>query len=222
MSTLTVSGAHLFYEVTGSGPLLVLIPGASGTGESFRPLVPHLIAHYQVVTYDRRGFSKSTLDEPQDYDQRLATDADDVRRLIEHLSNQPAHVFGSSSGAIVALEVLRQSPEQIQTIVAHEPPAVAFLPDATTWVAFFDGVYETYRAEGIARAMQQFGSAVLGSEDQQVMERVRREHAKEELVSNTAYWMEHELRQYPRVALDLAALAASAERIVLAGGANLP
>jgi hypothetical protein len=45
-----------------------------------------------------------------------------------------------------------------------------------------------------------------------------REHTNEYTQSNVEYWMEHELRQYPRVALDLAALEAFAERIVLAGG----
>ena len=76
MSTLDVPGARLWYEVSGSGPLLILIPGASGPGESFRLLVHHLHAHYQVVTYDRRGFSRSQLDGPQDYAHRLATDAE--------------------------------------------------------------------------------------------------------------------------------------------------
>src|SRR5262245_49171845 len=100
MSTLDVPGAQLSYEVSGIGPVLVLIPGASGTGESFHPLVLHLVSHYQVVTYDRRGFSRSSLDGPQDDVHRLATDADDVRYLLEHLTDQPAIVFGSSSGAI--------------------------------------------------------------------------------------------------------------------------
>ena len=49
MSTLKVPGAQLFYEVSGSGPLLILIPGASGTGESFRPLTHYLISQYQVL-----------------------------------------------------------------------------------------------------------------------------------------------------------------------------
>jgi pimeloyl-ACP methyl ester carboxylesterase len=127
MSTLKVSGAQLFYEVNGSGPLLILIPGAAGTGEVFHPLAHHLSARYQVVTYDRRGFSRSQLDGPQDYEHRLVTDTDDVRCLIEHLTDQPAIVFGNSSGAIVALEVLTHSPEWVQTIVAHEPPVVFLL-----------------------------------------------------------------------------------------------
>src|SRR5215470_11234921 len=120
MSTLNVPSAQLYYEVSGSGPLLLLIPGASGTGESFRPLASHLVSYYQVVTYDRRGFSRSSLAGPQDDEHRIVTDADDVRRLIEHMTNQPVIVFGSSSGAIVALEVISSSPEQVQIVVAHE------------------------------------------------------------------------------------------------------
>src|SRR5438876_9438198 len=147
MSTLKVPGAQLYYEVEGSGPLLILIPGARGEGEVFRPLAHLLSAKYQVVTYDRRGFSRSSLAGPQDYGHRLATDADDVRRLIKHLTDQPATVFGNSSGAIVALEVLTHAPSRVQTVVAHEPPTVFLLPDAAKWLAFFDGVYETYRKD---------------------------------------------------------------------------
>jgi pimeloyl-ACP methyl ester carboxylesterase len=132
-------------------PLLILILGASGTGEAFRLLTHHLTLHYQVVTYDRRGFSRSSLDGPQDYVHRLATDADDVRRLIEHLTDQPAIVFGSSSGTIVALEVLTHAPMLVQTLVANAPPAVLLLPNAASWLAFFDGVYETYRKEGLLK-----------------------------------------------------------------------
>lgn len=218
MSILNVPGAQLSYEVSGDGPLLILIPGASGTGASFRPLTHHLISQYQIVTYDRRGFSRSTLDGHQDYEHRLATDADDVRRLLEHLTDQPATVFGSSSGAIVALEVISHTHVQVQTVVAHEPPAVKLLPDAAKWLAFFDGVYDTYHKEGVLQARHQFASGAFGSADQQVMERIGREHPNENLISNATYWLEHELRQYPRVELDLAALSAHAERIILAGG----
>src|SRR6266851_6002356 len=218
MSTLKVPGAQLSYEVSDSGPLLILIPGAAGVGEVFRQVARDLSARYQVVTYDRRGFSRSLLDGPQDDDHRLSTDADDVRRLIEHLTDQPATVFGNSSGAIVALEVLTQYPEGVQTVVAHEPPVVSLLPDAAKWWAFFDGVYDTYREDGVPKAMHQFANGTVGSVDHQVIEHAMREHANEYTLSNATYWMEHELRQYPRVELDLPVLAAHAERIVLAGG----
>ncbi|MDQ6659822.1 MAG: alpha/beta hydrolase, partial [Chloroflexota bacterium] len=218
MSTLNVPGAQLYYEVSGDGPLLILIPGAKGEGEVFRPVARELAARYQVVTYDRRGFSRSKLDGTQDYAHRLDTDADDVRCLIEYLTDKPATVFGNSSGAIVALEIISHYPERVHTVVAHEPPAVNLLPDAAKWRAFFDGVYDTYRQSGVPKAMHQFASGTVGSVDHQVMEHAMREHTNEYTLSNTRYWMEHELRQYPRVELDLDTLAAHAERIVLAGG----
>jgi pimeloyl-ACP methyl ester carboxylesterase len=218
MSLLSVPGARVYYEVEGSGPLLILIPGASGTGESFRQLLPHLTSHYQGVIYDRRGFSQSKLDGPQDYAHRLATDADDVRRLIKHLTSQPAMVFGNSSGAVVALEVLIRFPERVQTVIAHEPPIISLLPDAGEWLAFFDGVYETFREQGVPAAMHQFASRVLGSADRQVLERAMREHANEYTLANAGYWMEHEVRQYPRAEFDLTVLRAHTEQIVLAGG----
>ena len=218
MSLLKVPGAQLYYEVIGSGPLVILIPGARGDGEVFRQLARELAERYQVLTYDRRGFSRSQLDGPQNYDRRLETDADDVRRLIEDQTSKPATAFGNSSGAIVALEVLTRYPEQVQKVVAHEPPAVKLLPDAADWLAFFDGVYDTYQQAGIPKAMHQFASGIAGSVDHQIMERAMRQNANEYTLSNATYWMEHELRQYPRVELDLDALKTFAGRVVLAGG----
>lgn len=170
------------------------------------------------MIYNRRGFSRSKLDGPQDYAHRLATDADDVRHLIEHVTDQPACVFGNSSGALVALEVLSRSPERVQTVVAHEPPAVKLLHNADKWLAFFDGVYETFREQGVPAAMHQFANRVLGSVDHQVLECAMREHANKYTLSNAGYWMEHEVRKYPRAEFALTALTAHAEQIVLAGG----
>src|SRR6266699_2145691 len=101
-----------------------------------------------------------------------------------HLTDQPAIVFGNSSGALVALEVISHAPELVQTVVAHEPPAVALLPDAAKWLAFFDGVYDTYRKDGIPQAMHQFASGVLGSVDNQVVERAMLQHQNEYTLSN--------------------------------------
>src|SRR5688572_9921394 len=117
---LKVSGARLYYETHGSGPVMLMVPGATGTADSFRRVTEHLVAHYTVVTYDRRGFSRSQLDGSQNYDRRLETHADDARRLIEHVSDEPATVFGSSSGGVVALKVLTHHPSVVRTLVPHE------------------------------------------------------------------------------------------------------
>lgn len=218
MSVLEAPGARLYYELRGAGPLLVLVPGANGEANSYRNLADELSARYQVVTYDRRGFSRSQLLGAQDYDQRLATDAGDVRRLIKHLGGEPAIVVGNSSGALVALEVLIRHPDVVHTVVAHEPPAVALLPDGEAWVAFFEAVYDTYRRSGIHPALAQFGDGIAAGPEREAMARARDPNNSPQAAANVLYWFERELRQYTRTELDLDALAVHADRVVLAGG----
>ncbi|MEX7468295.1 alpha/beta fold hydrolase [Mycobacterium adipatum] len=212
MTVLDAPGAQLYFEVHGQGPLMVMIPGAGGTADSFRMVAEHLAADYTIVLYDRRGFSRSRLDGPQDYSHRLNTDADDVRRLIEHVGGGPATVFGASSGAIVALALQTRHPEVVHALVPFEPPAVLQLPDGDRWVEFFHQVYDLYQHAGIGPAMQWFRAQTFPHSDQQVMGAVPRNEA------NAIYWFEHELRQYPAVQLDLNSLSLHAERILLAVG----
>ncbi|MFG6201775.1 alpha/beta fold hydrolase [Nonomuraea sp. JJY05] len=121
---MEVPGARLYYETHGSGPLLLLIPGAPGVADVYRAVTQHLTAHFTVAVYDRRGFSRSLLEGSQDYGRRLETDADDAHRLIEHLGAEPAIVFGASSGAVVGLELLARHPSAIRTLIPYEPPAM--------------------------------------------------------------------------------------------------
>jgi pimeloyl-ACP methyl ester carboxylesterase len=218
MSFLDVPGARLFYEIRGRGPLLLMIPGATGTAGSFTMVADYLASHYTVLTYDRRGFSRSHLDGPQDDEHRLETDADDVRRLIEHVSDAPAMVFGSSSGGIVALEVLTHHPSVVRTLVPHEPPAMRFLPDGQQWVDFFSSVYDRYRHSGIELALAMFRERAFAASDREAMARARGSKNGESRRANATYWFEHELRQYPAVDLDGTALTAHADRIVLVAG----
>ena len=59
MSTFDVPGAQLYYETRGSGPLMLMIPGANGDADAFGMVADRLAARHTVVTYDRRGFSRS-------------------------------------------------------------------------------------------------------------------------------------------------------------------
>jgi pimeloyl-ACP methyl ester carboxylesterase len=178
----------------------------------------HLTAHYTVVTYDRRGFSRSQLDRPQDYDHRLETDADDVRRLIEHLNDEPALVFGASSGGVVVLKALTHHPFVVRTLVPFEPAAVRQLPDGQKWLDFFVGLYDLYRQSGMEPALKKFREQAFAESDRQVMAHAMDPKNSEYILANATYWFEHELRQYPAVDLDLDALTAHADRIVPAAG----
>jgi pimeloyl-ACP methyl ester carboxylesterase len=212
MTVLDVPGAHLYYETHGHGPLLIMVPGASGVADSFRPVATHLAADYTVVLFDRRGFSRSRLDGPQDYAHRLQTEAEDVRELIENAGDAPATVFGASSGGIVVLELLIRHPEVVRTVVPFEPPVVLQLPDGQKWVDFFHEIFDLYREAGIGPAMQKFRERAFPETDRRAMAQAPKNEA------NAVYWFEHELRQYPAVQLDLDVLAGHAERILPAVG----
>jgi pimeloyl-ACP methyl ester carboxylesterase len=222
-SILEVPGARLSYETHGSGPVMLMVPGATGSAYSFQRVTEHLAAHYTVVTYDRRGFSRSQLDGRQDYSRRLETDADDVRRLIEHVSDEPATVFGASSGGIIVLEVLIRHPSVVRTLVPHEPAAVKLLSDRQKWVDFFFGVYDLYRQSGMEPALKKFREHAFAESDREVMAHGPRDpnidpNIGKYLRANAIYWFEHELRQYPAVDLDLDAFTAHADRIVPMAG----
>ncbi|MGK8524027.1 alpha/beta fold hydrolase [Nocardia asteroides] len=217
--TLAVPGATLYYEIRGAGPLLLLIPGGNGDAGTFDAIAERLADRYTVVSYDRRGFTRSPLDGPPD--NRVVTDGLDAAALLTHLTDQPAHVLGSSSGAIVALELLRARPDLVRTLVAHEPPLATLLTDAEKWLAFLDGIHEQSRTEGTYAAMAAFSAGVglrlpppapVEQMPQEAVEMVGR------IQRNLVFWMEHELRQYPRYTPDLAALRASADRLVLGIG----
>jgi pimeloyl-ACP methyl ester carboxylesterase len=213
-------GATLYYETRGSGPTLLLIAGGNGDASIFAPVASILANEYMVVTYDPRGNSRSRLDGPPE-DQRIEVHSEDARRLVQTVADGPAYVFGSSSGAIVGLDLIARHPELISKLVAHEPPMVEVLPDVATWRAFFDDVYDTYRREGSGPALQEFAAGVgldvrgylAGAElPPDVAEMMNR------MAGNLDLFFSHEVRQFTRYVPDLPALDANQHRIVLAGG----
>jgi pimeloyl-ACP methyl ester carboxylesterase len=153
--TLKVPGATLHYEVSGAGPVLLLIPGGPADAGAFAPIRGELSGRYTVVTYDPRGLSRSSLDgEPQDT--TAQTFADDAHRLLTAIGTEPAYVLGSSGGALVGLELISRHPERVRALVAHEPPLTRLLDDADEHAKFAREVYDTYRSEGVGPAMGKF------------------------------------------------------------------
>jgi len=226
MTILDVPGASLFYETHGSGPLFLLIPGGGGSGDIYHPVGAALSSKYTVVTYDRRGFSRSTLTGEQDYSVRMQTDVDDAHALIKHLSSDgTAVVFGSSSGALISINLLLTYPESIRALIPHEPPACDVLPDKEDWIKFNYACYDKYKAEGAGPAFGMFMDEMSGGTELQMFKQrlaMLTEEQKKDTNSptakNQAYWFEHELRQYPPISIDLDVLAQHKDKLILAAG----
>ena len=217
-----VPGARLYTETRGSGPLLLFVVGGNGDPAVFSTVAGRLAGDFTVVTYARRGFARSPVDGPVDDASRIATDAADAAALITSHGGGPALVFGSSSGAIVALDLVTRHPGLVRTAVVHEPPVLELLDDPGAWAARFAGIFATYETAGLWPAMAQFGQAVgLGGPTGpppggDVAPEIAGMLARTQ--ENMTFWMEHEFRQYPAYHPDFGALAAVAEKIVPAGG----
>lgn len=205
----TNDGIH--YETQGKGPALLLIPGGNGDGRPFGPIASLLAGRFTVVTLDRRGYSQSA--EVAIPSNRLAADVADVRSVITAVGGHVA-VFGSSSGAIVGLELMRHAPALVNTLVAHEPPLTALLTEAADWRKTLEGVVATYRAEGVDAAMRTFSEAVFGDGEFRPREGAA--------LANAKRWLEHELVQYACMPFDADALSPHAGKILVGVGKDVP
>ncbi|CAN5629860.1 alpha/beta hydrolase [soil metagenome] len=157
--TLEVPGAVLTYDVrSGNGgdshaPVLLLIGSPMGAG-GFATLASHFTDR-TVVTYDPRGVERSTKVDAAS-PSTPAEHADDLHRLIAELGFGPVDLFASSGGAVNALALVAAYPEQVRTLVAHEPPLASLLPDREGALAVCRAVHETYLQRGLGAGMAHF------------------------------------------------------------------
>ena len=159
--TLEVPGAALTYDIRRSEetaePILMLIGSPMGAA-GFTSLASHF-ADRTVVTYDPRGSERSTKPDmtaestPEEH-------ADDVHRIIQALDAGPVDLFASSGGAVNALALVATHPEDVRTLVAHEPPLASVLPDADNARAAARAISESYRRRGFGAGMAHFITVV--------------------------------------------------------------
>jgi pimeloyl-ACP methyl ester carboxylesterase len=155
-----VPGARLYTERAGAGPSLLLISGGGGDAGMYEQVVPLLSERYTVLTYDRRGNSRSRFTDP-DAAIDVATQADDAVAVLDHHGVDRAYVFGSSGGAIIALEFLARHPDRLLGLVAHEPPLVSVLPDHAPERQALAELHRIARERSPLRAYAAFGAMTM-------------------------------------------------------------
>ncbi|MFI5907037.1 alpha/beta fold hydrolase [Dactylosporangium sp. NPDC051541] len=219
---LKVPGATLYYEVRGGGPVLLLIGGGIYDAEGFAALADDLAADYTVVTYDRRGNSRSALDgAPAEI--ILEEQADDAYRLLGAVGvseDEPADVFGNSSGAVIALELAARYPGMVRTVVAHEPPLFELLPDFDHFRTVFTQVADVYREQGAGAAMGVFGAAMDMHGDDDTPSAPPSPEFGARMQVNMEYFVAWEVPPVASFVPDLEGLRSGTARVVPAVGAS--
>ena len=158
--TLEAPGATLTYDVRPGGstdelPLFLIGSpmGAAGFGT-----LSGYFPDRTLITYDPRGSDRSTkpdMTSPSTPDEH----ADDLHRIIQEFGG-PVDMFASSGGATNALALVAKHPDDVRTLVAHEPPMAAVLPDRENAQAASRAVYETYQRSGFGAGMAHFIAVV--------------------------------------------------------------
>ncbi len=117
--TTSKDGTTIAYEQSGSGPVLVLVSAALADRGGTRRLANHLSKHFTVINYDRRGRGSSTDTQPYAVDREV----EDIAALID-ASGGSALLFGSSSGAVLALEAASKLDGKVKKLFMYEPPFI--------------------------------------------------------------------------------------------------
>jgi pimeloyl-ACP methyl ester carboxylesterase len=125
--SVAVPGGEIYYRTEGSGPPLVLIGGGPSNADTLGALAGHLATGRTVITYDRRGYSRSRLDDPSQA-ATMSLHANDVRDVIDDLGAGPASVFATSVGALIGLELAAAHPAALARVILHEPPLGQLVP----------------------------------------------------------------------------------------------
>ena len=120
MSTARINGIQLYWELTGDAcEPLVFVHGSWTDHHAWDRIVPTLSRSFRVLTYDRRGHSRSERPAAQG---SITEDVADLCALLDHVGLAPANVAASSFGAAIALRAAAERPHMFRRLVVHEPP----------------------------------------------------------------------------------------------------
>ncbi len=208
-------GALLYVESRGKGTPVLVIQGGIGEAGSTEQLANALANRFHVVSYDRRGLSRSAAS-AESASITMRRHAADAAAVLAASTSEPAHVVGASIGALIGLHLVALQPDRVASLVAHEPPMSAVVFDPTREAAL-DQISTTAQQD-VRSAIRQMGS-LTGARDT-MEEDARPATPMGDVMANLRHFFEHDfpaVRTSSLTAEDLA-VAAESTNIVLTGG----
>jgi len=159
--TVRANGTELYHEIRGDGPPIVCIAGATGDAGGFTSLAELLADTHTVVTYDRRGNSRSP--KPDGWTTtNVEEQADDCAALIEALGLERPAVFGISGGGLILVGLIQRHADTLRGAIAHEPVLLSVSPETAT--AFGELMSSMADAADPLESMMRFGRWVSGED----------------------------------------------------------
>ncbi|NUR93219.1 MAG: alpha/beta fold hydrolase [Nonomuraea sp.] len=211
----------IYHEVRGNGPVLLISQSGEGDAGRTKDLVDHLVGDFTVVTYDRRGLSRSVAGGGVS----MREHAEDVHELLAGLTDEPAIMLGCSMGASIGLHLAVAHPGQVGLLIAHEPVSPRLLPaeDRVRHERELAHLQQVYREEGLGSAVKLIAE-VLGIDpsNPDAEPDLTPHPMNEQRVRNFGYFIEHDFTAVIEDTLDVEALRGTGTRIVPAAGRTTP
>ncbi|OYN93023.1 alpha/beta hydrolase [Enemella evansiae] len=224
MPILNTPEATLHYQLTGTGPLLAISQSGEGDADRSADLIPHLTGRYRVLTYDRRGLSRSS-GRAGTPPASIADHASDLHHLLAAVTDRPAILLGCSLGAAIGLHLAVTHPGQLATLIAHEPITPWLLPDDEAWRhrAELAEIRDRYESDGLSAAIaylaETLGIRPAGAEG----EPGRTDFPMDEnRIRNFDHFLRHDVTAAITDDLDAGSLADAGTRIIPAAGRATP
>jgi pimeloyl-ACP methyl ester carboxylesterase len=131
---ISSDGTPLQVEASGSGVPLILVHGGLNSPRAFDRVLPALTRRYRCLALARRGYGQSAGPSADAATHSFEREAEDVAAVLATL-DEPAHLFGHSSGAIVAATAGLVSADRLRSLVLYEPPFPVERPHPDDWLA---------------------------------------------------------------------------------------
>jgi len=177
VGSIEANGIRIYYEKRGCGPAVVFVSGATGDAGHWTTVADILADAYTVITYDRRGNSRSP-QPPGWTSTTIGEQADDAAALLRSLDLIPATVFGTSAAAGILADLCLRHPHVLHGAIFHEPVFPSGIPDIGAANAARQRLIDEGMARGGPRAAMALylrgvaGDEVYESLDPQLRERL--------------------------------------------------
>lgn len=192
----------LFCRKEGSGPLLLLIHGVACDSEFFRQTSAILAEKFTVISYDRRGYSRSVPADGED-DFSVWAHAEDaaelIRRELESQPNQSVFVAGCSAGGAVAAALATRYPKLVRAVFLHEPLMRGSGELAEEQDTFWEKLRKSAAKHRIITCMMHFVNAMGGmnrDKEGQTMEQQSRN------LKNLEFFLDREMDSFSSLSME--------------------
>lgn len=211
---LEKENVKIYYEVQGEGAPMLLVHGAAMDGDWYSGTAKVLAKYYKVITYDRRGSSRSEVSEGAAFD--LDTQVEDMKDLLDTLGVKSAIIVGASAGAIAAHRFLTLYPERVEKVILYEPAVITMLEETEdSKRAWADKIEDLIARNKINSAMFEFVQAI-GELDSRAPEKSTEATMRE--MRNLYHFLPNEFETFVEYRPDRALSKVVADKTIIAVG----